>query len=452
MATERNSTELTPAERREERFNRWLTPARAAFSTPDAEQGYKDRVTRFIKTIKLEEPDRVPVMLPSGYFPVVHGGSSLKKVMYDYDELRRTFLEFLQDFEMDTYSGPGSVLPGKLMEGIDYKLACWPGHGLGDDATMPLQAVEGEYMLPEEYDDFIENPSDYLLRTYLPRCAGAFAGFRKLPPLTPLVGIPVAYVLSFSDPEVRASVHALLDAAEEGAKWRSAVADVGKAALAAGLPSLSGSIACAPYDLIGDRLRGTKGVMLDMYRRPGRLIEAMERALPIAIKETLAVANKAASPVVLIPLHKGTGGFMSNKQFGKFYWPTLRKLMMAFIEEGLVPMAFAEGDYTDRLDFISDMPKGSMIWYFENMDMAHAKKVFGGKACIAGNIPASVLCTGTPAQVKEYCRGLIEVCAPGGGYILSGAASMDKGDPDNLRAIMAAAKEYGTYEKIVKTA
>jgi uroporphyrinogen-III decarboxylase len=110
-------------------------------------------------------------------------------------------------------------------------------------------------------------------------------------------------------------------------------------------------------------------------------------------------------------------------------------------------MPFAEGDYTDRLEFISDMPKGSVIWYFETMDMAHAKRVVGDKACIAGNIPASTLCTGTPQQVKEHCRRLIETCAPGGGYILSGAAGMDKGDPDNLKVIMAAAKEYGTYAK-----
>ncbi len=447
MTIEKRWTELTAAEKRQERFNRWLSPAHAGFSTLQAEQGYKDRVTRFIKAIKLEEPDRVPVMLPSGSYPVIYGGSSMKKVMYDYDELRRTYLKFLQDFEMDTYMGPGSVPPGKVMDGIDYKLHYWPGAGLGDDATMPLQAIEGEYMSADDYDDFIADPSDWLLRTYLPRCAGAFKGFRKLAPLTPLVGIPINYMLGFADPEVRSSVLALLDAAEEGAKWRSAVADVGAASLAAGLPAISGSMACAPYDLLGDRLRGTKGIMMDMYRRPSTLIEAMERTVPIALKETLASANASSCPIVFMPLHKGTGGFMSNKQFERFYWPTLKKLLMGFIEEGLVPMGFAEGDYTDRLEIISDMPKGSMIWYFETMDMTRAKKMVGDKACIAGNLPTSVLCTGNPAQVMDYCRKLIEACAPGGGYILAGAASMDKGDPDNLRAMMVAAKEFGTYGK-----
>jgi uroporphyrinogen-III decarboxylase len=146
-----------------------------------------------------------------------------------------------------------------------------------------------------------------------------------------------------------------------------------------------------------------------------------------------------------MPLHKGTGGFMSNEQFKTFYWPTFKEVMMGLINEGLVPLPFAEGDYEPRLEIIKDMPRSSVIWHFERMDMAKAKKVLGGNACIAGNVPVSILCTGTPQEVKEYCRRLIESCAKGGGYILTGAASIEKGDVENLRAMMEAAKEYGTY-------
>jgi uroporphyrinogen-III decarboxylase len=78
--------------------------------------------------------------------------------------------------------------------------------------------------------------------------------------------------------------------------------------------------------------------------------------------------------------------------------------------------------------------------------MAKAKKVLGKRACIAGNLPVSILCTGTPQEVKEGCRRLIEICAPGGGYILTGAANIHEGNPDNLRAMMEAAKEYGVYK------
>jgi uroporphyrinogen-III decarboxylase len=261
------------------------------------------------------------------------------------------------------------------------------------------------------------------------------------------VGIPIGFISPFSDPEVKASVMALLDAAEETAKWRQAVGAVSEAALASGIPSFGGGMSGAPFDMIGDMMRGTKGIMLDMYKRPSKLIEAMERIVPMIISEAVRMANMSVSPVVIMPLHKGTGGFMSNKQFETFYWPTFRKVMMGLIEEGLVPMPFAEGDFTARLEIIKDMPRGTVIWHFETMDMARAKGVLGDNACIAGNLPASILCTGTPQQVKDGCRKLIETCAPGGGYILTGAASMDKGDPNNLRAMMEAAKEYGVYKR-----
>jgi len=54
--------------------------------------------------------------------------------------------------------------------------------------------------------------------------------------------------------------------------------------------------------------------------------------------------------------------------------------------------------------------------------------------------------TGTPKEVKECCRKLIETCAPGGGYILAGGASATEAKAENLRALMEAAKEYGVYK------
>jgi len=50
--------------------------------------------------------------------------------MYDYDELRRAWLKFLNEFDLDTFAGPGLVLPGKMLDSIDYKLHHWPGMAL----------------------------------------------------------------------------------------------------------------------------------------------------------------------------------------------------------------------------------------------------------------------------------------------------------------------------------
>jgi len=444
MLTETKRTDLTSEERREQRFKRWLSPPHVKFSNPKAEQEYRARVTRFIKVIKLEEPDRVPIILPVNFLPAYHAGQTLKDVMYDYDALRRAWLKFLTDFEMDAFPGPGLVYPGKVLETIGYRFHHWPGHGLADDVSS-YQYIEGEYMKADEYDALIRDPAQFLLSTYLPRNAGAFAGFRKLGPITQVIGVPVPYIAQYGDPEVQDSVRTLLEAALETVKWRQAVADINRAALEAGVPSIRGVMSGAPFDRIGDFLRGTKGIMLDMYQRPQKLQEAMERITPILIEQGVRAANTSECPIVFLPLHKGPEGFMSSKQFETFYWPTLKKVMMAFIEEGLVPMAFAEGNYEPRLEIIKDMPRGKVIWYFEVMDMAKAKEVLGSNACIAGNLPVSMLSIGTPKEVKAGCRTLIETCGRRGGYILAGSASLDKGKPENLRAMMEAAKEYGVY-------
>jgi uroporphyrinogen-III decarboxylase len=331
-----------------------------------------------------------------------------------------------------------------VLETIDYRFHHWPGHGLAEDVSS-YQYIEGEYMKAEEYDALIKDPAHFLLATYLPRNAGAFAGFRKLGSMIQTIGVPVPYIAQYGDPDVQASVRALLEAALETMKWREAVDGINRAALEAGVPSIRGAMSGAPFDRIGDFLRGTKGIMLDMYRRPEKLREAMERITPMLIEQGVRAANASECPVVLLPLHKGPEGFMSSKQFETFYWPTLKKVMMAFIEEGLVPMPFAEGNYEPRLEIIKEMPRGKVIWYFEAMDMARAKEVLGSNACIAGNLPVSILCTGTPQEVREGCRKLIGDCGRGGGYILAGSASLDKGRPENLRAMMEAAKEYGVY-------
>jgi uroporphyrinogen-III decarboxylase len=437
--------DMTWEEKREERFKKWLNPG-ISFESPEAEKRYQERVTRFIKAIKLEEPDRVPVMLPIEHYPAYYAGSNCRKVMYDYEEMRKAWLKFIREFDSDSFNPPSLILPGKVLEMIDYKVQKWPGCGLAEDAPSQ-QYVEGEYMKVAEYDAFIQDPADFIQRYFLPRSAGVFAPLSKLPRLQPMVSIPLGYIAAFGDPEVSAAYRRMIEAGEETLRWASVVGEVAQIMLAAGFPTVWGGMSGAPFDQIGDFMRGTQGIMMDMFQRPAKLQEAMERLVPIIINEAVESANASTSPIIFMPLHKGTGGFMSPKQFDTFYWPTFRKVLMGIIEEGLIPMPFAEGNFEPRLETIADMPRSSMVWFFEQMDLVKAKNILGDVAGIAGGVPASALCTGTPQDVKEASRKAIEICAPGGGFILTAGVHMDEGDPENLRAMMTAAKEYGVYKQ-----
>jgi hypothetical protein len=439
-------SELTPDEKREERFKSWLSPADAQFESTTAAELYKERVQRLIDVINVKEPDRVPVMLPITFFPAYYSGSNLHTVMYDYDELRRTWFKFLDDFELDIYPGPGVVSPGRIFEKLDYKLFNWPGHGLDINVTSQ-QYIEGEYMKPDEYDTLIEDPSDFWLRVYMPRIFGAFQSFRNLQPFSSIIEIPTGYFTAYTRPDVRAALQTILDVGRELIDWQEAVGRCNRKALSMGIPSLRGSFTKAPFDIIGDAMRGTQGIIMDMYRQPDKLIEAMEKITPLAIKTAVDSVNSSEGVVITIPLHKGADGFMSAKQFETFYWPTLKKVILGIIAEGIVPVMFVEGSYNTRLEIISELPGASVIWWFDQTDMTRAKNILGSTACIAGNVPGSLLCTGTPGDVKEYCRQIIETCGRGGGYLLTGGVVIDNGKAENIRALTEAAKEYGVYRK-----
>jgi len=366
--------------------------------------------------------------------------------MYDYNELRRAWIKFMDDFgDMDTFMGPGLIPSGRISEALDVKMMKWPGHGVGKDVTMQ-QVVEGEYMKADEYDWLLMDPTDYNLRVTLPRTTGLFEPFRKLPPLRMLFG-GASWVGILADPEIRKVFQTLMDLADEYKQHQAAVMEVNTLARARGYPSFfGGPMAQAPYDFFADMQRGTRGITLDLYRQPEKLLEAIDVQLKLTINTAIRNYPMTNCPLCMMPLHKGDDTFMSDKQFEKFYWPSLQKLFMAMIEEGLVPMPFAEGRYNNRLKQITDTPKSGVVWYFDQTDMAEAKRILGKNSCIVGNVPSSIVMTGTKEQVKENCRKLIETCAPGGGYILAGGASIDTGDIANLRVMMEAAYEYGTYK------
>jgi uroporphyrinogen-III decarboxylase len=442
---EKKWSELSPEEKREDRFKRWLSPSGVKFDTPAAEKLYKERVTRLVAAVKLKKPDRVPTMMPGGFVAAACTGVPLGKTMYDYDELCRVTMQFLQDFETDMYHGPDLAFPGKVFERIGYISHKWPGHGLAPDAPT-YQFVEGEYMKPDEYDSLINDPTDFWLRIYLPRVAEALEPFKRLQQTNPLLGIPVGYLTSFGAPDVQAAFQALLDAGKESAKWLETVVYCTGKMLSMGIPLFWGGIATAPFDGIADMLRGTQGTVFDMFRQPDKLLKAIEAITPVTITTAVEAANGSGCPLIFIPLHKGADGWMSEKQFLKFYWPTFKEMCLGLINEGCVPLLFAEGGYNSRLEVVKDLPRGSVVWWFDQTDIFKAKEILGDSACICGNVPSSILLSGTPATVKEHCRKLIEVVGKNGGYILTSGAIMNQANPDNIRAMMAAAKEYGVYK------
>ena len=443
-----NWAQFTPEQKRQYRLNSILNTEGINFVSPEAENAYKVRAKRLVDVYNVNEPDRVPVNLPVGNLPLIYHGINMHTAMYDYDKAVQACKKFNEQYsdELEYFASPG-ITPGRVMDILDYKLYLWPGHGIPKDAP-GYQFVEGEYMKADEYNAMIRDPSDFWLRTYLPRIFGAFEPFRLFQPLTNMIEIDsIQWLMTLSNSQVQDMLQKMLDAGKEYQKMAEAMEGFNGMRAAHGFPGMMGILRRAPFDTLGDTLRGTQGIMKDIFRYPEKLLETLDALADIIIASVLNSPNISRIVMVTYPLHKGADGWMSQKQFETFYWPSMKKVMDAFIQEGLIQSLFAEGSFNSRLETVNVFPKGTVSWYFDQTDMARAKKILGDKYCIQGNVPSSLIATGSPEDVKEYCRKLIEVCGKGGGYILSAGSSVENPKLENLRAMLETAKEYGTYRK-----
>jgi len=444
---EKEWSQMTKEEKRDKRMENYLNPKDIKFRDAKAKKLYKERVTRLMKVSRCEEPDRVPVMIPTGHYPAYYAGYNFKTVMYNAKALKTAWRKFMNDFyeDMDSFMGPGLIFSGKVMDICDFKNYSWPGHGLGDNVST-FQFVEAQYMKEDEYDLLMKDTSDFGFRILTPRTMGAAEGLKYFPPLSTMMGTPMVMAYPFARKEVRDTFKKLIAAGEAMEQWQKELMEVSKEAVEAGFPAGRGGMGIAPFDVIGDFLRGTQGIAIDMFRHPDTLLECIDMIYEKIVPRMISNMNASGGFAAMFPLHRGDDAFMSRKQFEKFYWPTLKKYIDALIEEGIQVSLFAEGKYNQRLEYIGDFPKGWVSWSFDQTDMANAKKMVGNRCAISGNVPASLMVAGTPKEVKEYCRKLIETCAPGGGYTLAGGCTADQTkNPENFRVFMQAAKEYGTY-------
>ena len=442
-------SELTWQEKRARRFDLWRQGVQEApYASPEAKAAALTRVDRLVAAYNVREPDRVPVSGATGLLPFLSGGLDYRTNIYEPAKSIAALEAFNREHAADLDTLPIWGYNGIAASALDIlgtKVYAYPGHGMPMD-SMGFQYVEGEYMRPDEYDAFIRDPSDFWLRTYLPRVATVFEPLAELGPLTDIVEINTMQFWALERPDVQAALQRLLDAGKELARYRAIAAAERDQALLYGFPptGVRSHFAKAPFDTLADTLRGTRQIIMDMFRQPDKLLQAVDVVTELTITSVLGAATPA-SVGVAFPLHKGADGWMSEEQFLTFYWPALKRVIEAFVAEGLLVILFAEGSYSSRLDLVNEFPKGAVAWEFDRTDMAMAKAKLGQSCCIAGNVPASLLVTGSADEVETECRRLIDTCAPGGGYILAPGAIPECPKLENLKAMARVAREHGLY-------
>ena len=185
----------------------------------------------------------------------------------------------------------GGGWPGFPSRMLGDRQTRWPGYEL--PADRPFQFVESEVMKAEDYDDFIYDPSDLCLRHYLPNrfhgtCTdGQSAADEHLPErlfISDAIGILW-----------RSADHGHVQE-DRGSDRRLRRRRTGHDAEYAAYESIGynpgrsmGIFGFAPFDFMGDTLRGTRGIMRDVRQRPDKLLAAMNSCRKIMVDNAIAI-------------------------------------------------------------------------------------------------------------------------------------------------------------------
>jgi hypothetical protein len=410
-----------------------------------SEQLLAERSKRIWDAVALKQPDRVPLSMTAGYLLAEYGGITHQELQDDHERGQEILERFACEFEPDSILGPITPGPSPV---LGDRMTAWPGHGL--PASGSFQFLEGEFMKADDYEAFLKDPSDWAIRTYLPRVFSELEGLRTLPPLGMWAfGFYNLDSLHFySTPEMRSAARAFARALDVAAEQGERMAQAQRRMEALGFPPafFMGPHASAPFDFMSDTLRGMRGIMLDMLREPELLLTAEERVSGIMLEHVIMSCKATGFNLAGFPLHRGSDGFMSLAQFEKLYWPQLKNMFLALIDNGITPFAFFEGAWDKRLEYLRELPAGKVIGWFQKSDIFKVKEVVGDVMCIVGGMPNSLLAGGTVSQVRELTHELCQRVGKNGGYIMStGVGELEGSKLELVRAWADATREYGTY-------
>ena len=406
----------------------------------------EERQKRIDETIALREPDRVPITATGQCYPVYNAGYTVAEVVYDFSKYAESLIKYLTQYEPDA-AGGGITIPGygPIMEIIRPKNLVWPGAPDGRiSVNSTQQFIEFPILQEEDMDFFMEDYTGWLLSKGYPAASGLFEPIAKWDFAGQIIETHFNRLIAMlSTPEAKEMMQNIWKASDMFDEVGKKNMELHEKYLEMGFPVTGGGMALVPFDAYSDFYRGTLDTMMDMYERPDVIMRFIDRNIEYVLKDITEQAKHAPGKWVFMPLHKGMDTFLTEQQYKDYYWKYLQRMINHIIDVGMIPYVYTEGPYNSRIKHLTEVPKGKVVYSFEEVDPVYAKQQLGETACIQGVFPIYLLHYGTKQQVVDEAKRLIDILAPGGGYIFSTGAGYDHAKPENVEAMFDTVKTYG---------
>ena len=395
----------------------------------DMEQLYARRLKRYVTAMRNEKPDMIPIRPFVAEFTAKYAGYTCQEVTHDFEKAFAAARKCAADFDWDAVVANMVYVWTGLTQAIGLKYYAVPGIDIAPNVGFQyLEPPEDRaFMKPNEYDQLIEDPTGFLFNVWLPRVSADVSD----------MGQPTSYRNNLSFLKGGMAMLSYFNAF--GRQIELLRKESGTVSAIAGILK-------APFDILADKLRGYLGLLTDLSERPAKVLAACEAMMPHLLHVALSGADPDKNVPIGFWMHRGCVPFVSQKHFDKFFWPTLKPIIEEIWARGHQVLFYAEGNWNAHLKSFAELPDKSIVYHVDNADIFEVHKVLGHKFCISGGIPNFLLSYGTPQEVRDYCRKVIDGVAHDGGYIMDASAIMqDDTKVENVRAMTEFTREYGLY-------
>ncbi|MHC4070209.1 MAG: uroporphyrinogen decarboxylase family protein [Planctomycetota bacterium] len=395
----------------------------------DMEQLYAERLKRYVTAMRNEKPDKIPIRPFVAEFTAKYAGYTCQEVTHDFEKAFDAARKCAADFDWDAVVSNMVYVWTGLTQAIGMKYYATPGIDLSQDTPFQYRepSEDNAFMKPDEYDQLIEDPTGFLFNVWLPRVSADVSP----------IGEPTSFRsnLSFLKGGM-AMMNYFAAFGTQNALLRSE----------SGTVSAISGILKAPFDILADKLRGYIGLTMDLFQRPDKVLAACEALMPHLTHTALSGADPDKNVPIGFWMHRGCVPFISHEHFNKLFWPTLKPIIEEIWSHGHQVLFYAEGDWNAHLKSFTELPDQAIVYHVDKADIFEAHKIIGHKFCISGGIPNCLLGFGTPDEVRDYCRKVIDGVAKDGGYIMDASAIIqDDAKVENIKAMTDFTREYGVY-------
>jgi len=367
---------------------------------------------RLAAVVALQKPDRVLVAPLLDHYAATYSGYTNAEIMFDgrkriaaviktATELGPWDMTFLADTANATLLQMGVPIPIKL-----------PGRDLPANATH--QFHETEFLTPDDYALLQRKGMIRFMMDVMARLKPEWKGLRGFVPLTKTM--------------LEYRCHAKM------VKSRGMEVAVG---------FVHPGVLYEWFSLG----RGMTAMSTDTFKRRDAILAAGKVWAKGMADLAILASRFVGVPRVFIGQSRASPEFISRRNFETLVLPDLEYTVNRLVAAGITPIIHSDTNWTKFFEVFLRFPARKCILELDGRsDIFKAKEILGDHMCIMGDVPATLLATGTRDEVLAYCRRLIETVGKGGGFILSSGCSLpNNAKGENVRALYEAVEKWGWY-------